>query len=53
MNRINVKTETENRNINSKFVPKMKNFKVSVSYEGLTTSGKTQSLKSLKRQYAR
>ncbi len=48
-----IKAEVNNSKANRQFVPKVKNFKVSTSYEGLTAKSKLQSLEALKRQYAR
>ncbi|EPF2928102.1 hypothetical protein [Vibrio navarrensis] len=45
------KAEANNSQTTRKFVPKAENFKVSTSYEGLTASGKPQSLEALKRQW--
>ena len=46
---------TSSNNQKSKFTPKMENFKVSLSYEGLSLKkdGEGKSLDELKRKYAR
>ncbi|HFQ5142150.1 hypothetical protein LZU85_01255 [Vibrio sp. IRLE0018] len=49
----NDKKEVSTTDTERRFVPKARNFKVSASYEGLTSSGKQKTLEALKRQYAR
>lgn len=53
MQNSHAKIDIPERSVERKFVPKLSNFKVSASYEGLIASGKSSTLEALKRQYAR